>query len=147
MYWTHVYCMCVSSAMHVHKCVHTHLCIHVCTCPRGILIVWDKGGFNFFPSTSIFHSFSLSMLLFFTVSLPWNNKIVWPLSYGGLLKWLEEPVNLVGTFGNRFSGAGAVPIFQVCMCACLCEFVCVYMCTWDHKGLAVPQCLCVIHIS
>lgn len=63
------------------------------------------------------------------------------------MKWLEEPVNLVGTFGSRFSGAVAVPIFQVCTCACLCEFVWVYTCTWDHKGLPVPQCPCVIHIS
>ncbi len=52
------------------------------------------------------------------------------------MKWLEEPVNLAGTFGSRFSGAVAVPIFHVCMCTCLCEYVCVCMCAHKSHGCA-----------
>lgn len=115
---------------------------------RGILIVWNKGGFNFFPVHLSFTP-SLSFASFFSPSfLPWNNKIVWPLSYGELLKWLEEPVNLVGTFGSRFSGAVAVPIFHVFMCSCLCVCVCVCLCVClkvyacSHES-RLPAFLCV----
>lgn len=68
----------------------------------------------------------LSLLCFFSSPsfLPCNNKIVWTLCYGGLLKWLEEPVNLVGTFGSRFSGPAALSIFHACMCTCLRDCVC-----------------------
>lgn len=109
---------------------------------RGILIVWNKGGFNFFPVHLSFTP-SLSFASFFSPSfLPWNNKIVWPLSYGELLKWLEEPVNLVGTFGSRFSGAVAVPIFHVFMCSCLC--VCVYVYVWKCMRAHMSHgCACV----
>lgn len=99
-----------------------HLCKRACTrlSNRGILIVWDKGGFHFFQvHLSFSPSLSFASCFFSPSFLPWNNKVVWPLSYGELLKWPEEPVNLVGTFGSCFSGAVAAPIFHMCMCVCL----------------------------
>ena len=38
----------------------------------------------------------------------------------------------MGTFGSRFSGAVALPIFHVCMC--LCDFVCICMCICAHMS-------------
>lgn len=49
----------------------------------------------------------------------------------------------MGTFGSRFSGAVAVPIFHVCMCTCLREYVCVCTCMCAHKSpgcASVPVC-------